>query len=474
MNGFTFQHAAPETQGVPSGAVSEWVRLISELDTVHSFMLMRHDKIIAQAWWSPCRPEYKHELFSLSKSFTSAAIGIAQAEGCLRIDDRLAGFFPEKISAAVSERMKRVTLRHLLTMSSGHETCPMSELRPRRDWVKGFLESSLAFEPGTRFVYNSAATYMLASVIRRTTGQNVLDYLQERLLHPLGIDAHQWDCCPMGTNVGGWGFWLRTEDLLRFGRLLQHNGNWEGRQLIPSDYLREATSKQIDNSDNAQPDWKLGYGFQFWRTSFNSFRADGACGQYVLVMPEQDLVLAVTSGVSNMQSILTHFWNTVYPALRETALEENPEARKQLENLLATREIPPVSSALTQQSRNREYHAVPNTIGLKKLVFHFTEQNCTIVLQWEDGRREELTARYGIHTRNLLQLDEEEIRILEASAAWADDRTLHVQVCAVETPYRDLYIFRFLGNALEFDRKSNFGFLHRIWPRITALEEKHG
>ena len=115
MNEFTFQHAAPETQGVPSGAVSEWVRLISELDTVHSFMLMRHDKIIAQAWWSPCRPEYKHELFSLSKSFTSAAIGIAQAEGCLRIDDRLAGFFPEKISAAVSERMKRVTLRHLLT-----------------------------------------------------------------------------------------------------------------------------------------------------------------------------------------------------------------------------------------------------------------------------------------------------------------------------------------------------------------------
>ena len=101
-------------------------------------------------------------------------------------------------------------------------------------------------------------------------------------------------------------------------------------------------------------------------------------------------------------------------------------------------------------------------------------QNCTIVLQWEDGRREELTAQYGIHTRNLLQLDEEEIRILEASAAWADDRTLHVQVCAVETPYRDLYIFRFLGNALEFDRKSNFGFLHRIWPRITALEEKHG
>lgn len=321
--------------------VSEWVRLISELDTVHSFMLMRHDKIIAQAWWSPCRPEYKHELFSLSKSFTSAAIGIAQAEGCLRIDDRLAGFFPEKISAAVSERMKRVTLRHLLTMSSGHETCPMSELRPRRDWVKGFLESSLAFEPGTRFVYNSAATYMLASVIRRTTGQNVLDYLQERLLHPLGIDAHQWDCCPMGTNVGGWGFWLRTEDLLRFGRLLQHNGNWEGRQLIPSDYLREATSKQIDNSDNAQPDWKLGYGFQFWRTSFNSFRADGACGQYVLVMPEQDLVLAVTSGVSNMQSILTHFWNTVYPALRETALEENPEARKQLEKSSCDTRDPP-------------------------------------------------------------------------------------------------------------------------------------
>ena len=168
--------------------------------------------------------------------------------------------------------MRQVTLRNLLTMASGHESCPLLRLHPQKDWVQGFLESELVYDPGTRFVYNSAATYMLAAVLRKTTGQNVIDFLQERLFLPLGIRAEKWDSCPMGTNIGGWGFWLKTEDLLRFGRLLLNNGNWNGKQLIPADYVKEATRFQIDNSTNEQPDWKLGYGYQFWRTSFNAFR----------------------------------------------------------------------------------------------------------------------------------------------------------------------------------------------------------
>jgi CubicO group peptidase (beta-lactamase class C family) len=223
-------------------------------------MLLRHDRLVAQTWWKPFKPEYKHELFSASKSFTSVAIGIAQSEGYFKLDDKLVSFFPEKMTEKVSERMRQVTLRNLLTMASGHESCPLLRLHPQKDWVQGFLESELVYDPGTRFVYNSAATYMLAAVLRKTTGQNVIDFLQERLFLPLGIRAEKWDSCPMGTNIGGWGFWLKTEDLLRFGRLLLNNGNWNGKQLIPADYVKEATRFQIDNSTNEQPDWKLGYG----------------------------------------------------------------------------------------------------------------------------------------------------------------------------------------------------------------------
>ncbi len=469
MGNFTFQKAAPESQGVTSRAIMEWVHEISKLDSVNSYMLLRHDRVISQAWWEPYKPEYHHELFSISKSFVSAAIGIAQGEGLLKIGDRLVDFFPEEASPLISERMKRVTLRHLLSMSSGHRTCPMGMIKPQTNWVREFLISTLEFEPGTHFAYNTAGSYMLAAVIRKVSGENVLEYLQSRLFHPLGIRDAKWDTCPLGTSLGGWGLWLKTEDILRFGRLLLHEGNWNGTQLIPADYVREAVSFQIDNSANHWPDWKLGYGFQFWRTSFNSFRADGACGQYILVMPEKDLVLAVNSGLSNMQDLLTLFWKTVYPELSDGPLPENPEMLKELNDLENSRRIPPPAKTPAALIPDGAYSLAPNTLGLDGVEFRFAEEYCTVVLQWHDREPEELTAGYGVYLQNRIQLDDDEIRITEAGAAWLSDNTLMIQVCSVETPYRDHYFFRFCGGALEMDRESNLYFLHRKWPRLTGL-----
>lgn len=468
METFSFQTASPESQGISSVAVSDFVRRLSELDYIHSFMLLRHDRLVAQTWWKPFKPEYKHELFSASKSFTSVAIGIAQSEGYFKLDDKLVSFFPEKMTEKVSERMRQVTLRNLLTMASGHESCPLLRLHPQKDWVQGFLESELVYDPGTRFVYNSAATYMLAAVLRKTTGQNVIDFLQERLFLPLGIRAEKWDSCPMGTNIGGWGFWLKTEDLLRFGRLLLNNGNWNGKQLIPADYVKEATRFQIDNSTNEQPDWKLGYGYQFWRTSFNAFRGDGACGQYIVVMPEKDLVLAVTSGVSNMQNILTAFWETVYASLQETPLAENKTAETELNMLLASRKHPAFLSGLVQVPENRTFKMDENSIGLDTLGFSFTDEDCTLVFNWQDGKEEKLTARYGHHTLNELQLKENEVRILAASAAWKSAEELQLQVFAVETPFRDIYCIRFDGDAVTLERTAKIEFLHDRWPILQG------
>ena len=470
MEKFTFQTAVPETQGVPSGAICDFTRRLSQLEYIHSFMLLRHDKLIAQSWWAPFKPEYKHELFSASKSFTSIAVGIAQGEGLLKLSDKLVDFFPEKLNDKVSPRMRQVTLRNLLTMASGHEVCPLMRLHTMQDWVQGFLESELKFDPGTKFVYNSAATYMLASVVRRVSGQNVLDYLQERLFKPIGIQAEKWDSCPMGTNIGGWGFWLRSEDLLRFGRLLLNNGNWNGKQLIPADYLKEATSFQIDNSTNEQPDWKLGYGYQFWRTSFNSYRGDGACGQYIIVMPEKDLVLVVTSGVSNMQNILTAFWETVYPALQDAPLAENRTAATELGMLLASRQHPAFASALMQKPADKVYKIEENEIDLATLGFSFTNDDCTLTFNWKDGSSEKLTARYGEHTINNLQLKENEVRILAASAEWASADNLRLQVFAAETPYCDIYDIRFDGKNVTLERTAKLEFLHKRWPILNGEE----
>ena len=470
MENFVFQTAVPETVGVSSKAVLDFARRLSDMEYIHSFMLLRHDKLVAQTWWDPFKPEYKHELFSASKSFTSVAVGIAQAEGYLKLTDKLVSFFPEKLNSKVSPRMRQVTLQNLLTMASGHDKCPLLSLHPLQDWVQGFLESELQFDPGTKFIYNSAATYMLAAVVRKTTGQNVIDYLQDRIFRPIGIKAEKWDSCTQGTNIGGWGFWLRTEDLLRFGRLLLNNGRWNGRQLIPENYVKEATSFQIDNSVNEQPDWKLGYGYQFWRTSFNSYRGDGACGQYIVVMPEKDLVLAVTSGVSNMQNILTAFWETVYPALSDAPLPEERTTATELKMYLDNRSHAPFASALMQKPADRIYKMEENSIGLDTLGISFTADDCTLTFNWQDGNTEKLSACYGEHTINNLQLKENEVRILAASAAWESADNLRLQVFAVETPFRDIYDIRFDGKKVVLERTAKIEFLHDRWPVLNGEE----
>ena len=172
---YEFVKATPESQGVPSFSVTNLAKCLDGMDAIHSFMIVRHDKLIAEAWWAPFKPEYKHELFSCSKSFVSAAFGIACGEGLLSLNDKLVSFFPDKMSSKVSDRMKEVTLRNLLTMASGHKACPLLDLHKCDDWVKGFLETELEYEPGSTFVYNSAATYMVSSVLRRVTGKNVMD-----------------------------------------------------------------------------------------------------------------------------------------------------------------------------------------------------------------------------------------------------------------------------------------------------------
>ncbi len=321
----------PELEGVDSAAVLGFVRALCEIKHIHGYVLLRHGKIISEGYWSPASAWDSHQLFSLSKSFVSTAFGIASGEGLVSTEDKLVDFFPEYMSEKVSERMKRVKMRHLLTMSSGHSQCPLSrywnvaaadaESRAAREeferagWVRTFLESELAHEPGEKFVYNSAATFMVAAVLRKVTGESLTEYLRPRLFDPLGFGDVEWETNPEGINLGGWGLWLSVRELALFGQLWLRGGVWNGRRLIPAGYVEAAVSMQISNGDASQrSDWTQGYGFQFWRCRNNCYRADGYAGQYILVMPEKDMVLALTSGITDMQKGMDVFFDHLMPA----------------------------------------------------------------------------------------------------------------------------------------------------------------
>ncbi|MCL2099537.1 MAG: beta-lactamase family protein [Oscillospiraceae bacterium] len=319
------QRSVPEKQGVKSQAIIDFLCKIKEENhELHSFMLLKNGKVISECWWQPYAPQYRHQLFSLSKSFTSSAIGMAVSEGLLTTDTLLVDIFKEETAELgndIDEKMKRMTMKHILMMSTGTEYENWNFWGDMRgNNIKNFLSSHVKHEPGSVFFYHTLATYMQSAAITRLTGQTLTDYLKPRLFSPLGITDPYWEKDNLGICYGGFGLNIKTEEIAKFGQLYLQKGIWNGKRLISEDWINEATSKQIDNAGNnanASVDWSQGYGYQFWRcVPAGVYRGDGMYGQFCIVMPDANAVIAITSNV-DMQRVQDLIWEILLPALRE-------------------------------------------------------------------------------------------------------------------------------------------------------------
>ena len=297
---------------------------------VHSIMIVQHGKVLEEAWRSEGHPDSLHILNSVSKTFTATAVGFAVSEGLLSVEDTVISFFPDELPDYVSENLAKMQVKHLLTMTGGHDTDPTGTVlrgsEPVDNWAEYFLAYPVEHEPGTYFVYNSVGTYMLSAIVQKVTGEKVLDYLTPRLFEPLGIEGATWSESPQGINAGGWGLYLKTEDLAKMGQFLLQKGSWNGKQLLPAEWVEEATSKKTESlpagmkpeditPDYQRSDWVQGYCYQMWRCRHGAVRADGANGQYILLLPEQDAVVAMTAHLNDMQAELNQVWDYILPAL---------------------------------------------------------------------------------------------------------------------------------------------------------------
>ena len=206
-------------------------------------------------------------------------------------------------------------------MSTGHQD--EVNLLNEPNWIKAFLAHPVPHKPGTHFQYNTPGTFMQSAIVQKVTGQTVLEYLLPRLFEPLGIDPPKWDQNPQGTTIGGYGLYLKTEDIAKFGQLYLQKGKWHEKQLIPSEWIEQATSKQVSNGSNSTSDWNQGYGFQFWRCRHDAYRGDGKDGQFCIVLPELDAVVAITANTGDMQTELNLVWEKLLPALRDKPLPED-------------------------------------------------------------------------------------------------------------------------------------------------------
>jgi len=423
-------------------------------------------------------------MYSTSKSFTATAVGLAVAEHKLSLADKVISFFPQYLPDTSNPNLAALTVKDVLTMSVGQDPDPtVTTVQHDTNWVKAFLHTSIVYKPGTRFLYNSLGTYMLSAIVQKVTRQKEIDYLKPRLFDPLGISGMDWETDPMGINTGGWGLRIKTEDMAKFGQLFLQNGKWHGRQVLPANWVKEASTKKIDQEPDApqsrkdSSDWLQGYCYQMWRCRHNAYRGDGAYGQYIIVLPEQDAVIAITSETSNMQDELDLVWKHLLPSLTNKRQLKNGKSENTLQQQLAALTLPVpasgIASTLAASLSGKSYKIDANNNFIQRLSLQFDNQSCTLHLTTDtaDFHINFAKEKWAYGSSNMPQpylITPENGRTtfkelgafkVAGSYRWLDNNTLECTLRYIESPHTRTYRMHFDGNQLELSiiHSNDFG-----------------
>ena len=366
-------------------------------------------------------------------------------------------------------------------MSTGHQTEPR---RPEGEvWTKVFLSQPVPFKPGTHFLYNTSATYMLSAIVQKQVGETVLDYLRPRLFEPLGITDPTWGTSPQGVSLGGYGLNLRTEDIAKFGQLYLQKGMWNGKQIVPKHWVAAATSRQTSNGSNPKSDWDQGYGYQFWRCRHGAYRGDGAFGQYCIVIPKQDAVVAITSGVKNMQAVLNVVWDELLPALKSETLPADEAAASKLAQRLKSLTLRPQTGAAapgsTVQAIGKTYKFPSNDRKLEAVALERDGDGPTTLVIRAGGVDQKFACTPGGWTKGRLALggpsrlerSTPADQPVAVSAAWSADDVYSARIAYVETPFVVTLNLKFNGDSVHLTTESNVGFGPTKQPELVGKAE---
>ena len=490
--------STPEAEGVSSENILQFLNAVQKSNIeLNSLMILRHGKVIAETWNSPYRADLKHSLYSCSKSFTSTAIGFAVSENRLTVNDKVISFFPNDLPEVITANLAELKIKDLLSMSVGQDPEPINSVIAETDWVKSFLSKPIVNKPGTKFLYNSLATYMLSAIIQKVTGQKVLDYLTPRLFQPLGIDGVDWETDPKGINTGGWGLRVKTEDLAKFAQFYLQKGKWKGVQLLPAAWIEEATTFKIDNSKPEQSveqkqasDWAQGYCYQFWRSRNHSFRGDGAFGQLILMFPDQDAVIIITAEAQDMQKEINYVWQYLFPAIQtQSSLSASKIVQDSLKIVMSNLSLPlpekTINPAFTEKISGKTFYCTPNEKFIRNLTFNFTNDICTVALksdsslynfQFGNGSRVEYeTKRLGPDLFYNAKAHNENISTFKIAGnyRWVNDSTLELSSRYIESPHTETLICTFGTDKISVEARNSqqFGQNYQTFTGVATLTE---
>lgn len=464
-----FERVTPESVGVPSEAV-QW--LLDQLDSgftePHGLILMRYGKIFAEGWWSPYAPGIRHGLQSHTKTYAATAVGIAYTEGLVKLDERIIDIFPEMAPEEPSENLKKLTVRDVLCMGCGMDEMP----KPSVNWIRDFLATPVNHVPGTTYMYNSMGSTLLGSIVCAKTGLGLHDYLKPRLFDKLGINADnlRWMRMPDGMEVGGGGLLATTEDNLRLMKLYLDGGVWEGERILAEEYVRLASTLQNDSAseEKVNPPAKdnfLGYGFQIWMCRPKGvYRADGAMGQFTIVVPDKNLLIAITENAAGghwAQATLDVIWDFLEKIPEADKMPENPAAAAALAARMQRLALPnePYApfSPTAELVNGTEWQVTAGTLVLgdrmrqfmtgaelpapvTRFGLRFGDDTCTLVFRRGTEQLVLEAAIDGSRRRNLLDGAQALV-----SAAWTERDTLVLTVRMIEGCFMQRLSFKFHG-----------------------------
>jgi CubicO group peptidase (beta-lactamase class C family) len=446
--GTSLPRSTPVEQQVDPRAVLAFLDALEDCPDLemHSMMVVRHGHVVAEGWWAPYSADRVQLLYSLSKSFTSTAAALARAEGLLDLDDPVVSHFGELDAEITDPRSRSIRVRHIAAMASGHtrEMITEAAMRDPVDLVRGFLLIPPDAEPGTVFAYSQPCTYALGAIVQRNAGMPLTSYLRSRLFDPLGIGPVGWHRWPSGHEQGYSGLHARTEDIAKLGQLYLQRGRWDGRQLIAEDWVDQATSRQVDNPNEPNPDWRQGYGFQFWMAR-HGYRGDGAFGQFCVILPEHDTVVATTAYTADMQAVLDAMWAHLLPGLGTATASGSDAVQGDLDARLADLRLPACSARSTPASPEdwtaEPFPVRPGSMGMSMP----TGLTAVSVARAADGWQvtlaepaNEVTFPVGLGSWLVSTPTDRNGGTIPvaASGGWLDDRTLRVEVIFLETPHR--------------------------------------
>lgn len=443
----------PEEVGIASKGILDFIDLVQEKQIMlHSFVLLRHGKVAAEGTYAPYESSRLHPIFSVSKSFTSAAVGIAIAEGRFGLHDRVVDLLPAKATGEIHPYIAAMTVEHLLKMTTAHRKSTPTDID---DWVHGFLHTEPTHPPGTMYAYDTTGTHTLCAIIQETTGMTVHEYLRPRLFDAIGMGQVEWDSCPLGINKGGSGLKTTTDDLARFGQLYLNDGVWDGVRLLPEGWVEQSTRRQVDNSSaKVMLDGKPGYGYQFWRVRKNAYCAFGMAGQFVVVIPDKDAVFVTTANTQfvrdGQQMIMDCLWEALYPAMLDEEAAVDEAEQDQLAGRLSSLKLAlPVGSpaaAIAEHVSGRCYQLTGNPFGFAACRFRFAgEQSALTFTRAKDSSQ--AAVPFGMEQWVTSERDQLLMGIpCGGAATWTDEHTCVIHVHLLDLAQMYMLICHFTGD----------------------------